>query len=190
MPGFFIAVARVNFPPADGRTVDGLLGADMLVEYDLELDFPHGRARLYAPAACADPLLPWPAGYGRVAAHKSLHRHLFFPARLDGGEVTAFIDTGARISVLAAAAARRLGVSRAALAGDPPLALRGVAGAATGRLHRFGREAVAGIVWTPTPIAVLKLRLDDADLILGVDFLETHRAWLSYAAGAVFVAPP
>ena len=190
MPGFFIAVARVTFPPVDGLAVDGLLGADMLVDYDLELDFAHGRARLYAPAACDAPAVPWPPGYGEVKAHKSMHRHLFFPVTLDGREVMAFIDTGAQVSALSAGAAQHLGLTGAALALDPTLGVHGVAGAVSGHMHRFARLEVAGIDWRPTPFAVMPLRLDDADLILGVDFLLAHRVWLSYAGRVVLVAPP
>ena len=190
MAGFFIAVARVTFPPVEGLAVDGLLGADMLVDYDVELDFAHGRARLYTPAACDAPAVPWPPGHGEVKAHKSMHRHLFFPVRLDGLEVMAFIDTGAQISVLSAGAAKHIGLTSAALALDPKLGVHGVAGAESGRVHRFARLEVGGVAWAPTPIAVMPLRLDDADMILGVDFLLAHRVWLGYAGRVVLVAPP
>ena len=36
-------------------------------------------------------------------------------------------------------------------------------------------------------IVVTRLGLQDADLILGADFLRSHRVWLSYGSHRVFI---
>ena len=70
------------------------------------------------------------------------------------------------------------------------LGLDGAAAAAAGaRLHRFSRLTVAGEVSAGAVAVVTRLRLDDADLILGGDFLAAHRVWLGYGARMVYLAP-
>jgi hypothetical protein len=38
-------------------------------------------------------------------------------------------------------------------------------------------------------LVVAPLGMQDTDVILGADFLESHRVWLSYQARRVFLAP-
>ena len=56
--------------------------------------------------------------------------------------------------------------------------------------HRFGRLDIDGEVVRDPVIVVTQLGLQDADLVLGANFLRGHRVWLSYASHLVFVEPP
>lgn len=191
LPGIGFVVVPNSLPPVGDQTVDGLLGADMLGAYDIDLDIGHHLVRLYDPAACPTPSLPWRRDYDEVSAHLSRHRHIAFPITLDGHKLTAFIDTGAQLSLLDAAATSQMGVTEAALGQDQPVQMQGVsAEVVTARQHRFGRMGLADAVLLAPTVAVMPLRLDDADLLMGADVLQRERIWLSYATQRIFVARP
>ena len=186
LPDAGVLVTGISLPSGPGGPTDGLLGADILADFDVEIDLPHHRLTLYTPRTCPAAPLPWPAPYETIAAHRSLHDHLFFPVTLDGHPWAAVIDTGSQTSVLDAQAA---GLSAAMLGRDPASTVRGATAAVMeSHRHQFrrlevGREAMAN----PT-LTVTRFSLEDADLILGVDFLASRRVWFSYATRQVFVA--
>jgi predicted aspartyl protease len=191
LPGVVFAVVPVQFPPVDEEEVDGLLGADMLGAYDIDLDIGHHLILLYDPPDCPNPTLPWRRGYAIVEGQFSRHRHIAFPITLDGQHLRAFIDTGAQVSLLDAAATRRLGVTAASLGADAPVEMQGVSTqVVTAREHRFGRLEMAEAVLLAPTVAVMPLRLDDADMLMGTDMLMRQRIWLSYAGRRIFVARP
>jgi predicted aspartyl protease len=189
LSGFFALVGPVALPVLRGQAADGLLGGDVLDAFDLDLDLGGERLGLYAPIDCADPVLPWGRAAHGTPAHLSIDRHLVFEVRIAGRSLPAFIDTGAQLSFIGGDAAARLGVSADALRQDPELTVHGVGNSASGLpLHRFDRLELAGVAWTGPVLVVAPLRLRDADVILGADFLETHRVWFAYHGHRLFVA--
>ncbi len=191
LPGLTFAVVPVTLPPVGEQAVDGLLGADMLGAYELDIDLGHHLIKLYDPSNCSVPTLPWRRTYDEVDGQYSRHKHLAFPITLDGHKLTAFIDTGAQISLIDAGATSKLGVTDAALAADDALLMQGVSTqVVTAREHRFGKLGIAdGVLLSPV-MGVTPLRLDDADLLMGADVLRRQRIWLSYASRRIFVARP
>ncbi len=190
MSGFFALVADVSLATHGGQPADGLLGGDVLDAFDLDIDMSGRTLTLYAPGDCAAPILPWNQPAHGTPAHVSLRRHLVFDVRIGGQTLPAFVDTGAQASFIAADAAARLGLDAAALRQDPEVSAHGI-GHVTGglRLHRFDRLEVAGLTWAQPVLVVAPLHLDDADVILGADFLDTHRAWFAYRGHEILFAP-
>jgi predicted aspartyl protease len=184
-----LRVGGIALPNLVGGPPDGLLGADILSDFDLDLDIPHRRLTLYRRQSCPDAKPAWDPPYALLSANRSINDHLFFYARLDGRRVAAFFDTGAQASVLDSAFAARLGVGPGALAHDPAMPSRGVTGQVVeAHRHRFERLEVAGVAVRDPVFAVTPLNLFDADLIIGMDWLRAHRLWLSYGAPAIFIA--
>jgi predicted aspartyl protease len=191
LPGISFAVVQVTLPKVDHEAVDGLLGADVLGAYDLDINLGHHLILLYDPPNCAVPTLPWRRAYSEVMGKLSSHRHLSFPITLDGQDLTAFIDTGAQISLVDEAASGRLGVTDAALDKDTPLPMQGVSTqVVTARQHKFARLGFGGDVVLAPRMGITPLRLDDADLLMGTDMLMRQRIWLSYAAHRIYVQRP
>jgi predicted aspartyl protease len=111
--------------------------------------------------------------------------------QLDGRRISALFDTGAQFSVLSTRAARALGVGDAVLGLDPPVMVRGAVGEQlSAHAHRFSRLEVDGDVIRNAEIDVTEMRLSEADLVLGIDFLETRRVWLSYGSQQLFLMRP
>jgi predicted aspartyl protease len=189
--GFRVLVGPVSLPTVDGRPLDGLLGADFFDDFDVDIDLANRRVLLYAPQSCPSEAPAWGEPYTTVAANRSLHDRLFFPVTLDGYRLAALIDTGAQLSALDASSAAALGVTGADLARDPVTTLRGAAAEIVkSHAHRFMRLDIAGQVVRDPVIMVAPLGLQDADLVLGADFLRSHRVWLSYASHLIFLGRP
>ncbi len=189
--GFRALVGSVSLPTVGGRPLDGLLGADFLDDFDVDIDLPNRRVLLYAPQSCPTEAPAWGEPYTTIAANRSLHDRLFFPVTLDGHRLAALIDTGAQLTALDATAAAAMGVSGAELARDPVATLRGAAAEIVkSHAHRFTRLDIAGQVVHDPIIMVAPLGLQDADLVIGADFLRWRRVWLSYASHLVFLGPP
>jgi predicted aspartyl protease len=111
--------------------------------------------------------------------------------QLDGHRLTATIDTGSQLTVLATAAAHAMGVTQAALSRDRSLAMQGVAGdPLSSRIHRFNKLQLGDVVVPNPPIVVADLALREADLVLGVDLLTSRKFWLSYGSRRIFISSP
>lgn len=184
-----VRVAPVNVASVFSGPLDGLLGADSLGSFDVDLDLPGHRMVLYEKQTCpgASPTWTWP--YARINAGRSKGDHLFFPVRLDGRAVDAFIDTGSQFTVLSTRAAQALGVTAPVLERDRAVTVRGAATEQlSARVHRFARLEIGGETIGNAEIVVADVRLSDADLVLGIDFLKSRRIWLSYGSQQIFLS--
>jgi predicted aspartyl protease len=189
-PGFRVLIGKVSLPALEGVQPQGLLGADFLAHFAVDLDVSDGRLRLYRPA-CLAAQPAWRPPFSMIAANRSLHDHLFFAVQLDGRRLYAFIDTGAQRSVIDRAAALALGVDAAELSRAPAAMLRGAAAASVAApLYRFARLQIGNITIADPVLSVAPLDLVDADIILGEDFIETRRLWLSYSPPAIVIKTP
>jgi predicted aspartyl protease len=185
---FRILVGAVSLPSVSGRPVDGLLGADFLSDFEVDLDLPHRRIILFAPPPCPITAPAWGGHFAAIDANRSLHDRLFFPVLLDGRPLAALIDTGAQLTTVDADSAAAVGVTGAVLARDPVTTLRGAAAEIVkSRAHRFAELQIDGESLRDQTIMVAKLGLQDADLVLGADFLRWQRVWLSYRSHRIFL---
>jgi predicted aspartyl protease len=183
-------VAQLSVANAFAVPIDGVLGTDSLSSFDVDLDLAGHHMVLYRSQTCAGAAPAWTEPYDRIAARRSLGDHLIFPIQLDGRWITAFIDTGAQLTVLSAqAAAAALGLTAPVLARDPKILVHGAAAEELGaRVHRFAQLWVGTELMRNAEIAVTDLRLDDAALVLGVDFLNRRRMWMSYGSQQIFLS--
>jgi predicted aspartyl protease len=163
-----------------------LLGSDVLSDYDLDIDLAAGRVRLWRARGCSLLQLPL-AGAVAIPATISGGR-IRVDVEVDGQRVPALLDTGAGSSIMQASMAARLGVGPAALAADPGQVARGVDGGAISvKHHRFATESVGSVQVSRPVIGVSNFQMDDAEMLLGVDFMRGRRIWVAYRLGQVFV---
>lgn len=188
---FRVLVGSLSLPGPAGKPLDGLLGADFFSSFEVDLDLAHNRLTLYERLPCAIAAPLWRQPYTTLPVNRSLHDHLFFPVKLDGHKLAAFIDTGAEVSALDVAAAMTLGVTGATLNHDPVASLRGAGSeVVNSRAHRFAQLEIGGETLRDRVIAVTNLKLQDADLVLGIDFLRLRRVWFSYGSHQIFLGRP
>jgi clan AA aspartic protease (TIGR02281 family) len=184
-----VRVGQLGVANAFEVPIDGVLGVDTLSSFDIDLDLPGYRMVLYQRQTCAGAAPAWAEPYDKIAASRSLDDHLFFRVQLDGRSVAAFIDTGAQLTVLSTQAAAALGLTGAVLARDRAILVHGAAAEElNAHVHRFARLGIGTEVIRNLDIAVTDLRLGDADLVLGVDFLKSRRMWMSYGSQRIFLS--
>jgi hypothetical protein len=190
VPDFRVMVGNVVPPDLEGIQPDGLLGADFLGQFAVDLAVPDARVWLYRPDCLADQPA-WRPPYATIVANRSLHDHLFFQVELDGKPLYAFLDSGAERSVVDRTWMVKRGVVPTPLAGRPAATLRGASAAeVAATVGRFRRLDVGGSTIIDPVLNVAPLDLNDADLILGEDFIATRRIWLSYAPPQIFMRAP
>jgi hypothetical protein len=108
--------------------------------------------------------------------------------QLDGRRISALFDRGAQFSVLSTRIALAPGVNEAVLARDPPVTVRGADGEQlSAHAHRFFRLEVDGEVIRNAEIDVTEISLNEADLVLGIDFIGSRRVWISYGSQQLFL---
>ena len=183
-----VRVAPVNVASVFSGPLDGVLGADSLSSFDVDLDLPGQRMVLYEKQTCPGAVPAWPERYATISAGRSVGDHLFFPVQLDGRRTDAFVDTGSQFTVLSTRAALAMGMTPGVLQHDRIATVLGAAAERlTARVHRFSRLEVGTEVLRNPEIIVTDVRLSDADLVLGIDFLRARRIWFSYGSRQVFI---
>jgi predicted aspartyl protease len=186
-----LSIGPLPTPVLNGRPVDGLLGVDILSAFDIDMNVPDREMTLYAASHCAGSFVPWNVPYASVPVKRSQRGRLFLPVRVDGHELSAFVDTGARITVMTTEAAARVGVNLAALDRDPGGRGRGIdLNNVIVHRHMFTEIGVGPELFRNRPIDVAGLDLDRGDMLLGADYFRARRVWLSYAANRLFIALP
>jgi predicted aspartyl protease len=91
----------------DGQPYVGILAADYMGEYDVELDFRGGKMNYFSRDHCEGKVVYWPtAAIAAVPVHL-LDNHLALSVTLDGRPIKAMIDTGSPDTVLTTEAAKQ-----------------------------------------------------------------------------------
>jgi len=183
-----IATGLFSLRSPQGLQADGLLGADILLAFDLDIDIPARKLTFYRSQSCRpdESLLKGPVvAVEGIGVSKD---RLIVPFRLDGIVGRGVFDTGSEKSVVGASLAHQIGLTAAILSQDPQSKMQGVGGASTARAHLFrelevGRETIHG-----AEILVLPSDLGTADALLGADFLRNRRTWLSFRSRQLIFA--
>jgi hypothetical protein len=182
-------VATGQFRFGSGLTADGLLGSDILLAFDLDIDVPGRSLTLYRTRECPDVQPPWREPFARVAGVRALRDRLLIPLELDGVSGMGILDTGAQATTIGVGMAKRLGLTPEVMARDPVVWHHGAGpDLREARLHRFSLLQI-GLAAVPEPIlSVLPTDAGVGDALVGEDFIDGRRIWLSFASREVFIA--
>ena len=168
---------------------DGLLGMNVFRQLDLDFDIdqPRRRVSFYRGSPCDRPPPGWTSSRPPLPARRDRGGHFVVDVTLGGRPFSALVDTGAETSTITPSAARRLGLSAEELAlNGRPVRISGAGTASImGSLYRFGTLTVAGEDLPRRLLLVAPLPMD-VDMILGADYLNGRRVWLSAALGQVW----
>lgn len=178
-----IPVAAFADRLADGTPISGLIGADILSRYDLDLDIPGRRLGLWRVADCAQVTPDWAGGAGSAIMQIEPSRHATLPVRIDDTQLQLTLDTGSPALVLSTRAAARAGVDPEQLADTSRLTGTGVNNRTfSAWLHIFRHLDLAGQTFgNVRAIIVSPGRLQmEGDGLLGLEYLKRGRVWISY----------
>ncbi len=186
-----VAVGRFEITTSFEQPIDGLLGADILLAFDLDIDQPAGQLTLYRVRRCPDARPPWPGPAMEIADVNTRRDRMLVPITVDGASGMAVLDTGAQLSAVSLDLAQRAGVSRERLAADPQITLHGAAPQSTRvSFHRFHALHLGPEQISSPRLAVVPNFGGLGDGVIGGDFIRGRRIWLSFATGRLFVAGP
>src|SRR5262249_38061454 len=94
-------ISRDNPFGEGNKEIAGLLGADILSNYDVELDFGADKMTLLSPDHCPGKVIYWnPQAVAVVPIQVTRGGDIVFPVTLDGKPVNATLDTGASDTVV------------------------------------------------------------------------------------------
>jgi len=193
----------IDYPPMSGYS--GIVGADYLLQADLEIALADKKMSLFKADDCYDKSLAY---WDPQALEAPLERASDFPGgmvkvKLNGRTTWALIDTGSPYSLVSLEFARRVGVTpeSAGTAGDGDFVKRNGETSpmwnASFDSFTIGDETISGPHIAITEM-VQPYSYPIQGMVLGRDFLRSHRVLLafgqdrmyfSYLGGQVFVAP-
>jgi predicted aspartyl protease len=186
----------------------GILGADLLLQDDLELDFADGAVRLMKPKGCVgDEVVYWNKPYAMatlIASNNPDARGVRFWVSLNGKPVEALLDTGSTHTVVTSRAADAAGVTP-----------RSEGVQAAGKTSGIGPGAVKIYTATFATLAIGDEKIENAKLelgdifekdketptgshiasetavnvpgiLLGADFIKAHRIYIARSQGKVY----
>ncbi len=186
-----LRVSPVELPRPAGQIPDGLLGADVLSNYDIDFDFANNRLTLHRARNCPDGGPGWNFPYVTLTMITAPPGRIMVPAELDGVPFGAVIDTGAEMTAIARTIALRTGRSEAELDAGPAVTITGASDAKViGRRTQFRAIRIGRLLANAPVLVVVPLPQNVASGILGMDFLRGRRVWVSYASQKVFVGIP
>jgi predicted aspartyl protease len=189
VPDHQVRVLPSSSPLGGQDVIDGLFGTSVLSVFEIDLDLPHRRVTLYAGRLCPTTVVPpWTGPYTTIDASASARGRFLIPVEVNGRRLTALLDTGAAVSLIAADVAASLGVTPEMLEHDPATRLVGTGPAApVARLHRFRTIGLGGELFANPALLVTERPEPDIDVIIGSDYLSGRHLWLSYARKRVFI---
>jgi predicted aspartyl protease len=187
-PDLDVAVSVLGETDVNGHHIAGILGADYLSTVDIDLDVRGRTMSLYSVSGCSGAFIPWKGAFQRVPVDLARGRLVLMHARLDGNPVSAALDTGADDSVVGSVAAARGGVTPDVLSRDRAGVGTGVgANTFTIHYHRFAELRLGDGVFPNTTLLVVDLPTAPFEMLIGLDFLRTRRAWISYGTSQLFL---
>ncbi len=170
---------------------DGIIGGDFLSHFDVDIDLPEERLGLYRAHACRVPFAPpWPGlTIYRVPARLTDGGQFLIDIAVDGVPLVAMLDSGAEETAINARAMNKLGLTTDKFANDPTREELGIdMNRRLSHRHHFAAFKIGAETYRDPAIWVSDMPLLSADMLLGADFFQTHRVWLSFSRRLVFVA--
>jgi tetratricopeptide (TPR) repeat protein/predicted aspartyl protease len=179
----------------------GLFGQNLMLPFDEEFDLAHGEFRLILPKDCKSaPGAYWsssqPVGVMDIEAPSARNPTPGGTAYVNGVKVNVKFDTGAPVSILSLAAAKRAGITPESVGVKSIDPTSGVGGGLVKQwlaplaTFRIGDETIKN-----TQVTIADFRSDTLDMLLGDDFFLSHHVYVAkvqrkmfftYAGGPVF----
>ncbi len=172
---------------------DGLLGPDAMKNYDVEIDYAHGRFALFSQDHCPGQVVYWTHdAYARVPMHVDKEWHISVPIELDGKPFNALFDTGSERSLMTMRTARELfGIDE----DNPALTKEGdvsVNGAAPVTVYHYPFAAlnIEGIAVQHPDIEIMASAAGDRQqFIVGASVLRQLHLYVAYKEQALYATP-
>jgi predicted aspartyl protease len=173
---------------------DGLLGPDIMSNYDVDFDFARSRMIFFDPYPCKGWAVYWTRNYGEVPIRVSDDYNIFVEVTIDGKTLDAILDTGADKSTLSLAAAKSIFGLEPNSAGMVRRDHVRVNGGNESESYRYPFSSLAF-----SDVAVVHPDIDivdepgymtrDAPLLIGINVLRQLHMYVAYKERILYVTP-
>ncbi|MGO4869483.1 MAG: retropepsin-like aspartic protease [Roseiarcus sp.] len=177
----------------DGKTPEadsaGLLGDDILSQFEVEFDFPSGKLTFYRSSGCYKTFLPWTGAYSAIPFD---HRNakIAIDIFLNGERTRAIVDTGNNFSFVSKHSNALWGVPYSAFVNTPaqsrsplndgkPMPVQA---------YMFDTVKIGDELSYQRKMGVVDVDFPLASANLGLDYWKDRKVWISYANGWMFVS--
>jgi predicted aspartyl protease len=183
----------------------GLLGEDIISNWDLDVDFSAGKVRLFSPKNCKDgQVVYWAKSYSALPLIGAPREsdYLWAHVQINGHQVTAMFDTGAGVTTVTTRALELTGVkaeTEIVAAG----ASRGMAAepmktsSAIFSTLSVAQETVQNVklniadlfsrnLETSTGSAIPQSVMDTPGMLIGADFFQAHHVYIARSQGKIY----
>jgi hypothetical protein len=167
----------------------GLIGDDILSQYDVEFDFESKQLSFYSARNCYDTFMPWTGSYAKVPFDHH-DAKIVVDIVLNDERTRAIVDTGNNLSFVSRRSSALWNVSDDAFVKTK--------GRSTSPLNGGTSVPVSNFTFDTFKIgdeAFLKktMGIVDVDLVtgtanLGLDYFKTHKLWISYRNNLMFIS--
>jgi tetratricopeptide (TPR) repeat protein len=187
-------------PDAPDTQVGGILGANILQAYDVEIDQAHGQVNLYKQDHCKGVVVYWAESDATKVPFDFDNHLMTVEVTLDGKPLRALVDTGAFDSILSLKAAKDL----FGLGPDSPdVKAGGSASTVDGKglrlyRHRFKTLQIGDITFSNPEMMLGEDKLEyinwaslgnhAPDLILGMHQLRMLHLYIAYGEGMLYAS--
>lgn len=181
--------------PTDHLGVDGILGADIIADYAIELDIP-GRHWRMTPNVEAGTLDDLPASVPFALDDMRAPR---LKIRLNGVEIPAILDTGARGTIVNWAAAKAIGITPDSPGVVKATDIKGATNHAMPSVEApiaaltIGEAKVEGKKVRIADLSIFKVlgfSLEQPAVILGIDMFADRRFVIDHPGLRLHISPP
>jgi Aspartyl protease len=182
-------VASLDFGPVPETDAAGILGDDILSDYDVEFDFLDDKLTLYDEFACSDAFLPWTGAYFALPFE---HRDtkIMVDIFLNGERTPAIVDTGNNVSFVSRMASALWGslaheMKKTRMRSTSPF--NGGTSLPNQR-YQFDEIRIGDDIFRDEYMKVIQVQLPGASANLGLDFWKHRKLWISYPNDLIFVS--
>jgi Aspartyl protease len=192
-----LSVGRLAVNSFGGKQpFEGILGLDILRDYDFDIDGPKRVLTLYRIRRCELAPPPWDEPAAPIAGFSTRTGWLKVPFKLNGVAGIGFLDTGASNTMITPQMAGRLGLTDQDLENDRMIKLHVIAGDDTPpNVHWFDTIQIGAAV-SRHPYAYVLAKeppplggdRNFGDGVIGLDFLGSQHLWISAETGRLYLA--
>lgn len=173
----------------------GVVGPDIMQNYDVDIDIAAGRFGFYAPGACASPVRAWNGGnYVRLPFTLTGDGHILLPLVLDGKTIQAILDTGAQTTTTTLETAERLYGIRSNDPNLKPLRAISINGLKGTQDYRYPfRSLMMGSLESRSPVIDIISQqaagIGAPELLVGLTILRQYHIYIAYKEHALYLTP-
>lgn len=185
-----VSVPVGNLPeyPRVNPPIIGLLGGDILSNFDLEFDVKAKKLSLWDVESrsllCKIPPF-WQTHSNQLSIEQKGYR-VFVKVQVDHFPLRALLDSGARSRIISLEKVKKMGIRPEVLATRPG----GLASSIASKdviyhWYQFHRFEIGGQV-EYKPVLTVSPLYDDADMLIGSDWFAANKVWISYKREMLF----